>query len=168
MTDPLPLRLDLAGLQEHYARVDPQLSPRARRLLLVLAVVAGLVAAVGVLRAVLADGLPHLLVALLPGVLLQALLGLVAHPSLRPRTRLSPEELDVRAELLHHERVPWQQVVRVRPAGRWEDAAHAELADGGLLPLPHVPPDDALRLAVALDAARERVEREADGSGAGG
>ena len=157
MTDPLALRLDLAGLQERYAPPRPPTSPRARRALLVLGVTTVLAMAVVVVRAVLSDGLAHLLLAVAPGLLLQALFGLTAHPSLQPQTRLSPEELDVRSAVVHRERVPWAQVVDVRPAGRWEDSAHVEVAGGRLLPLPNVPPADVVGVREALAAARERA-----------
>jgi len=165
VTDALPLRLDLAGLQERYAPPRPPTSPRARRVLLVLGVVTVLAVAVVAMRAVLSDGLAHLLVAVVPGVLLQALPGLAAHPSLQPQTRLSPEELDVRSDVVHRERVPWGQVVDVRPAGRWEDSAHVEVAGGRLLPLPGVPPADVVRVREALAAARERAGRGGPGDG---
>lgn len=150
------LRLDLTGLAERYVQPPQALSPRARRVLLVLLVVAVLVGVVGLVRALLEDDLVHLVLSLLPALLVQLTFWVPSLPALQPQTRLSAEELDVRTDLVRREQVPWGRVVRVHAAGRWEDAAHAELADGRRLPLPHVPPEDVRRLGEALAATRSR------------
>lgn len=159
MSTPTALRLDLEGLREQYEQARRPLSPRGRRVVVVLGALAAVVVGVGAMRAVLDGGLGHLLASLLPALLLQAGTGLLGLPALQPQTRLSPALLDVRRDVVHRDRVPWDEVVGVRPPGRWEDAGRADLVDGRSLPLPHVPREDVVRLGAALGAARERRRR---------
>ncbi len=49
---------------------------------------------------------------------------------------------------------PWRDVVAVEPPGRWREHSIARLADGRVLELVGMAPDDVVRLAAALAGAR--------------
>jgi len=59
-----------------------------------------------------------------------------------------------RRGVLRVRRTHWHDVVAVEPPGRWREHSIARLADGRVLELVGMAPDDVVRLAAALAEAR--------------
>lgn len=156
---PLSRDVDLSGLVGTYREgIGAATSPRAARVMTVIALAVAVLALGGAVVAVISRGLPGLLQWLGDAafVLLVSLGGWI--PALRPpMTRLDAAALTARTGMLTTRTVPWDDVLAINGQGRWDVHSRAVLADGSHLSLPGLPAEVVQRLADAVAQARPEV-----------
>jgi len=141
-----PVAVDLSGLQSHY-------EVTVSRAHLWFFGIAGLLVLTGSVLRLLdhPDGFDVVLSIVQLGCFVPLV---VVNTVRRPAFYLEASGVRFRRFLKTGPLVPWRQVREVQVQGRWQEQSTLILRDGRLLPLAGMLPDDAQRLADAIQATR--------------